>query len=187
MLEPLENKVLKKKKHKSQSHQIYNFKSRFNYICSIEYSVTNRLPIIWNSPFFKTVILKELGIFDKTQELFFRWFDSENFKGNFWVRYLRKTNEFVLKNKSEFAQEINDFKTCEIPEIVETVNSDFYEKDNFCEEIKNVLDAKKIKFSEFKEIEWSVTDILARKKVKNQNMYSYKVVWANVNGKIFVG
>lgn len=56
------------------------------------------------------------------------WFDKVNFKGNYWIRFCKVTNKFVLKNKTDFISEKNESNSCEIHPAVQNANKKAYDK-----------------------------------------------------------
>jgi hypothetical protein len=73
-------------KKKSSATIKAKFLRTFYFILSTESSLSNRLPLIWNSGGFKHII-QELGLRIQVEDLFLKWYNSKTFVSHHWVRF----------------------------------------------------------------------------------------------------
>ena len=94
-------------KGKSNCEKKSRFLRSFYFILSVEFSLIFRLPFIWNSNGFKSII-KLIGISQEVITLFNTWYDGKTFNSKHWIRFNTKINKFELKSKFDFCQETDE-------------------------------------------------------------------------------
>ena len=135
-----------------------------------------------------------MGLHEDTLKLFDQWYDPQSFgagKPKLYIRYIKAENRFCLKEmENEFMEETNNHWERFFLGSVEITNKviDMYDEDQenlpliFLSQL-NVHGG--ISFVKFREVEWSVSDIIHRKFIRGK--FYYKIVWTSCHGQNFVG
>ena len=135
-----------------------------------------------------------MGLHEDTLKLFDQWYDPQSFgagKPKLYIRFIKAENRFCLKEmENEFMEETNNHWEKFFLGSVEITNKviDMYDEDQdnlpliYLSQLNVPVSNS---FVKFREVEWSVSDIIHRKLIRGK--FYYKIVWTSCHGQNFVG
>ena len=151
---------------KSEEKNISSLRRLFKHYLAVEFSLAYHLNVIIK---YERIVelLTEFNNTHDFEKLFKKWQTKK-----FWIRFHFKDMRFYLTYQ-KFT--INHFDSL-LHNDIETVNNDCW---------SNILSDPYKDTVPFKEVCWTVTDILDRKINKTTNKVEYLIEWKSINGRLF--